>query len=121
MLVASGGQEALLIAESTPAPLHLLITGVFLPELDGRAVAEALRRNHPETRVLCVSGYTRRRRPRGGAGVGDRAPAQALHRVVAAGPGRPRRALPSLEAEGLSAQVTADSRAGQAGDDVVRT
>ena len=30
-----------------------------MPGLDGRAAADALRRHHPEMRVLFVSGYTR--------------------------------------------------------------
>jgi CheY-like chemotaxis protein len=40
------------------APIHLVLTDVVMPELGGRAVADAVRTRHPEARVLYMSGYT---------------------------------------------------------------
>jgi two-component system cell cycle sensor histidine kinase/response regulator CckA len=57
VLAASDGREALEIAARERQPLHLLVTDVVMPGEDGRAVANAVRRHHPEARVLYVSGY----------------------------------------------------------------
>jgi len=57
VLVAGDGREALDLGSRTEEPLHLLVTDVIMPGLNGRAVAEALRRHHPGLRVLYVSGY----------------------------------------------------------------
>jgi DNA-binding response OmpR family regulator len=56
--VASGGAEALEVAARLPGPLQLLVTDVVMPGLDGRALADELRRRHPGLKVLFVSGYT---------------------------------------------------------------
>jgi two-component system, cell cycle sensor histidine kinase and response regulator CckA len=58
VLSAKDGQEALDLGAREQGPLHLLVTDVVMPGLDGRATAEALRRRHPELRVLYVSGHT---------------------------------------------------------------
>ncbi len=58
VLVAAGGAEALALAASHPGPIHLLLTDVIMPEMDGLALAGALRRRLPEVRVLYVSGYS---------------------------------------------------------------
>ncbi|HUK65409.1 MAG TPA: bacteriohemerythrin, partial [Anaeromyxobacteraceae bacterium] len=58
VLSAGGGREAIDLGLNTPEPLHLLVTDVVMPGLDGRAVAEALRRCHPRLPVLYVSGHT---------------------------------------------------------------
>jgi two-component system cell cycle sensor histidine kinase/response regulator CckA len=59
VLAASGGREALDLGVRKQGALHLLVTDVVMPGLDGRAVADALRPHHPDMRVLYVSGYTR--------------------------------------------------------------
>ena len=52
---AGNGREALeAIAEKTP---DLVITDIKMPEMDGLALLEALRSQHPELPVLAVSGY----------------------------------------------------------------
>ena len=56
---AASGAAALEVAPQAPAPLHLVVADVVLPGLNGRQVADELRREHPETRVLYVSGHTR--------------------------------------------------------------
>jgi signal transduction histidine kinase/ActR/RegA family two-component response regulator len=57
VLAASGGREALDLVAREQGPLHLLVTDVVMPGLDGRSVANALRHHHPEMRVLYVSGH----------------------------------------------------------------
>ncbi len=57
VLVAANGRQALKIAEEHPAPIHLLVSDVVMPELTGSQVAVALRPVHPETKVLFLSGY----------------------------------------------------------------
>jgi PAS domain S-box-containing protein len=58
ILQARNGKHALEIAGAHDGPIHLLVTDVVMPELDGVALASALRRAHPALRVLYVSGYT---------------------------------------------------------------
>jgi CheY-like chemotaxis protein len=57
VLEASHGLEALQVAAGYPEPIHLLITDVVMPHLNGRGLAEGLRRDRPELRVLFTSGY----------------------------------------------------------------
>jgi signal transduction histidine kinase/CheY-like chemotaxis protein len=57
VLVAPGGDAALETAAAEPSPIHLLLTDVVMPGVDGRALAERLARVRPALRVLYVSGY----------------------------------------------------------------
>jgi PAS domain S-box-containing protein len=57
-LQARHGIEALLLGNQRKEPLHLLITDVVMPQMNGREVAEQLRPVHPEMKVLYMSGYT---------------------------------------------------------------
>ncbi len=57
VLAASDGAEALDLGAREQGPLHLLVTDVVMPGLNGRVVADALRHHHPEMRVLYVSGH----------------------------------------------------------------
>ena len=57
VLEAAHGVDALQIAMAHPAPIHLLVTDVVMPHLNGRLLADELRRARPELRVLFVSGY----------------------------------------------------------------
>jgi len=56
VLVAAHPQEALQLAATT-GPLHLLITDVIMPEMNGRRLADELARSRPGVRTLFVSGY----------------------------------------------------------------
>jgi CheY-like chemotaxis protein len=58
VLEASGGDEAIEVARRHPEPIHLLVTDVVMPGMNGRVLAESLAVTRPETRVLYMSGYT---------------------------------------------------------------
>jgi len=58
VMAAASGDEALALDPAVLARVVLLVTAVVMPGLDGRSVAEELRRRHPSLRVLYVSGYT---------------------------------------------------------------
>lgn len=59
VLLAGNGREAFKIATGEAGRVHLLVTDVVMPELDGRAVADGLRLHFPDLRVLFVSGYAK--------------------------------------------------------------
>ncbi|MFM8551433.1 MAG: response regulator [Nitrospiraceae bacterium] len=56
VLEAGSGQEALQILESSPTPIHLLLTDVLMPGMDGQELAERARRRDPELNILLISG-----------------------------------------------------------------
>jgi PAS domain S-box-containing protein len=58
VLVAASGREALALEPAALDGLDLVVTDVVMPGLDGRTMADELRRRRPALRVLYVSGYT---------------------------------------------------------------
>ncbi|MBW2112935.1 MAG: PAS domain S-box protein [Deltaproteobacteria bacterium] len=58
VITAENGKEAMKIAESHDAPIHLLVTDVVMPGVSGRDLAEKLQEKVPEIKVLYMSGYT---------------------------------------------------------------
>ncbi len=57
VLEAETGSEALTVAERHPAAIHLLLTDVVMPSMNGRELADRLRVKRPSTKVLFMSGY----------------------------------------------------------------
>jgi len=58
VLEASDGYEALRIIGQCNTSVHLLLTDVIMPEMNGRELAKRLESIRPATRVLYMSGYT---------------------------------------------------------------
>jgi PAS domain S-box-containing protein len=58
VLDARDGGEGLALCRDHPGPVHLLLTDVLMPKLNGRELAEQVMHLHPETKVLFMSGYT---------------------------------------------------------------
>jgi two-component system, cell cycle sensor histidine kinase and response regulator CckA len=58
VLEASDGMEALALVREYPGTIHLLITDVVMPNLNGRRLAEEIRLLRPEIRILYMSGYS---------------------------------------------------------------
>jgi DNA-binding NtrC family response regulator len=50
--------EALALAEHHQGPIHLLITDVVMPEMNGKDLKDHLIVFRPDIRVLYMSGYT---------------------------------------------------------------
>lgn len=58
VLQAASAEEALLVAAHYSLPIHLLLTDMVMPGLNGRELAARIGQLHPEARVLLVSGYS---------------------------------------------------------------
>lgn len=58
VLVAAGPVEAVGISQKEQETIHLLLTDVMMPDMNGRELAERLRMARPEMKVLYMSGYT---------------------------------------------------------------
>jgi CheY-like chemotaxis protein len=56
VLPASGGREALVVAEQYPRTIHVLVTDVSMPEMSGRTLAEELMKARPGVRILYMTG-----------------------------------------------------------------
>jgi CheY-like chemotaxis protein len=58
VLEAGNGTEALALAERHSGPIHLLLTDVIMPQMNGRELSERLKARRPGLKVLFMSGYT---------------------------------------------------------------
>jgi CheY-like chemotaxis protein len=58
VLEARNAGEALLLCETHPGRIHLLLSDVVMPQMSGPELAKRLAQVRPEMKVLCMSGYT---------------------------------------------------------------
>ena len=58
VLVGGSGSEALALEAAHSGPIHLLVTDVVMPGLNGRELADRLVAKRPNLRVIYTSGYT---------------------------------------------------------------
>ena len=58
VLAAKDGADALRVAESHDGVIHLLVTDMVMPTINGRQLSEKLRAARPYMRTLFLSGYT---------------------------------------------------------------
>ncbi|MCG3149842.1 MAG: Sensor histidine kinase RcsC [Verrucomicrobiae bacterium] len=59
VLEAGNGEEALVLAQTTPRqPFDLLLTDVVMPQVSGPELAKLFQKTYPGARVLFTSGYT---------------------------------------------------------------
>jgi PAS domain S-box-containing protein len=58
VLEACDGMKAVDIARGHKGPIHLLLTDMVMPGMNGRAAAERVSRLHPDIAVVYMSGYT---------------------------------------------------------------
>lgn len=57
VLQAGQGQEALDLLRNYSERIHLMITDLVMPQMGGRELAHALATEHPDIKVLYISGY----------------------------------------------------------------
>ena len=58
VLSAPDGEKAFQLAVQNPEPIHLLLTDVVMPGMNGRLLAEKLAPRQPGMKVIYMSGYT---------------------------------------------------------------
>ncbi|MGB9435798.1 MAG: PAS domain S-box protein [Candidatus Acidiferrum sp.] len=58
VLMAAEAAEALHLAEEYPGQIHILLTDVVMPHMNGRELSEELLKKRPEVKVLYMSGHT---------------------------------------------------------------
>jgi two-component system, cell cycle sensor histidine kinase and response regulator CckA len=58
VLTASNGEEAVEVARNHAGPIHLLLTDVVMPGMNGKALADQLLAKSPTLKVVYISGYT---------------------------------------------------------------
>jgi PAS domain S-box-containing protein len=58
VLEAADGTTALQLAAGYQAPIHLLLTDVVMPDINGRDLAHRFESTRPDMKVLFMSGYT---------------------------------------------------------------
>lgn len=58
VLEATNGEEALQLVQTQPGEIHLLLTDVIMPSMNGKTLAEAMIKLYPQIKILFASGYT---------------------------------------------------------------
>ena len=57
VLEADSGESALELLRSAEQTIDLLVTDVVMPRMDGPTLAEHVRNNRPDIKVIYISGY----------------------------------------------------------------
>ena len=57
MIEANSGEAALAVMDSFDGDIDLLITDVVMPQMDGATLIERVRADHPNFKVILISGY----------------------------------------------------------------
>jgi len=57
VLAAGTPAEALRLGETHPGAIHMVLTDVVMPEMNGRELADALASLHPDIKRMFMSGY----------------------------------------------------------------
>ncbi len=71
LLEAKNGKQALSVAEHHPGPIHLLLTDLVMPGMNGKDLADRLQLARPSMRVLFMSGYPDKVLPNSAVSNGD--------------------------------------------------
>jgi CheY-like chemotaxis protein len=58
VLEGADGEDALRVAKGHAGPIHLLLTDVVMPGMNGPELADRLRATRPEIKVLFMSAFT---------------------------------------------------------------
>jgi CheY-like chemotaxis protein len=58
VIACANGREALQAAAEHDDVIHLVLTDMVMPEMNGRAMAEQLRVTRPDAPLVYMSGYT---------------------------------------------------------------
>jgi DNA-binding NtrC family response regulator len=58
VLEAEDSKQALQVVAAHDSPIHLLLTDVIIPGLNGKALAEEMIRRYPQLKVIFISGYS---------------------------------------------------------------
>ncbi|PYQ38288.1 MAG: hypothetical protein DMF77_24465 [Acidobacteria bacterium] len=58
MLDAEASDMALSLLQSTPGPIHLVLTDMVMPRMNGQELARRIAALKPEARVVFMSGYS---------------------------------------------------------------
>ena len=58
ILTASDGQDALFISRQYPGPIHLLLSDIKMPQLNGLELSEHILKERSEIKILLMTGDT---------------------------------------------------------------
>lgn len=58
VLDAGNGKEALDVSRAHPGPIHLMLTDIHMPLMDGLSLVKVVAEERPDTRILLMTGYS---------------------------------------------------------------
>ncbi|MEM7349194.1 MAG: response regulator [Acidobacteriota bacterium] len=61
VLAAADGVAAVELAQQHDGPIDLLLTDIVMPRMDGLELAQTIKADRPETKIVFISGYTQDR------------------------------------------------------------